>query len=102
MTYLITGAAGFIGNHVALTLLEKGETVIGVDSLTDYYDPALKQARLERVAGFQNFEFHRLDISDADGVDALFAAREPQFVINLAAQAGVRHSLDPSAGLPNQ
>ena len=93
MTYLITGAAGFIGNHVALTLLEKGETVIGVDSLSDYYDPALKQARLERIAGFDKFDFHHLDISDADGVDALFATREPEFVINLAAQAGVRHSL---------
>ena len=92
MTYLITGAAGFIGNHVALTLLEKGETVIGVDSLSDYYDPALKQARLERIAGFDKFDFHHLDISDADGVDALFAAHKPEFVINLAAK--------PACGIP--
>ena len=93
MTYLVTGAAGFIGNHVAQSLLAQGNRVIGIDNLSDYYDPALKQARLDRLSGESGFEFQKIDISDAKAVMDIFAARKPDYVINLAAQAGVRHSL---------
>ena len=94
---LITGVAGFIGNHVAHRLLGQGLAVTGLDSMNAYYDPALKEARLRRLAG-DGFTFHRLDLTDGPGLDALF--REGRFtcVIHLAAQAGVRYSLtDPHA-----
>lgn len=94
---LITGVAGFIGNHVAHRLLAQGLAVTGLDSVNAYYDPALKEARLRRLAG-DSFTFHRLDLTDGPGLDALF--REGRFtcVIHLAAQAGVRYSLtDPHA-----
>ncbi len=93
MIYLVTGSAGFIGNHVALALLEAGQTVIGVDCLTDYYDVGLKEARLKRLGGFEGFTEARIDLADDAALDALFAAHKPDIVINLAAQAGVRHSL---------
>ncbi len=93
MIYLVTGSAGFIGNHTALALLETGHKVVGVDCLTDYYDLALKEARLERLRGFDNFIEARIDIDDAQSLDAVFKSHAPDIVINLAAQAGVRHSL---------
>jgi UDP-glucuronate 4-epimerase len=99
MTILLTGAAGFIGFHVAAALLERGERVIGVDNLNAYYDVKLKAARLAQLEDKQGFAFNRLDISDRDGISALFA-RHPEIsiVVHLAAQAGVRHSLsDPFA-----
>jgi UDP-glucuronate 4-epimerase len=99
VTVLLTGAAGFIGYHVAEALLARGVPVIGVDNLNPYYDVALKQARLQRLAPQRGFTFHRLDIADRAPMEAL-AAENPQIdaIVHLAAQAGVRHSLtDPHA-----
>jgi len=90
---LITGAAGFIGMYVAERLLARGDEVIGIDNLNDYYDVALKQARLARLAPSPGFRFVRLDLADRDGMAGLFAGEKPEAVINLAAQAGVRYSL---------
>jgi len=94
MTVLVTGAAGFIGFHTAQALLERGERVIGVDNLNDYYEVSLKEARLEILQHRRGFAFHRLDIADRDAVQALFKS-EPDInrVVHLAAQAGVRYSL---------
>ena len=95
---LVTGAAGFIGFHVARRLLEAGRDVIGVDNLSPYYDPKLKQARLQQLADAKNFKFVRLDLADRAATGALFAEHRFPFVVHLAAQAGVRHSLvDPHA-----
>ena len=97
-TVLVTGAAGFIGSHVTQRLLAAGRRVVGVDSLTPYYDPALKAARLKRFEGQSNFRFVKLDLADRSATAALFAAEKFPRVIHLAAQAGVRHSLtDPHA-----
>jgi UDP-glucuronate 4-epimerase len=95
MTVLVTGAAGFIGGSVSLALLARGERVIGLDNLNDYYDVRLKQARLARLDGQADFRFVKLDISDRDGVLAL-AGAHPDItgVVHLAAQAGVRYSLE--------
>ena len=95
---LVTGAAGFIGFHVARRLLEDGRDVIGVDNLSPYYDPKLKEARLAQLAGAKNFKFVKLDLADRGVTAALFAEHRFASVIHLAAQAGVRHSLvDPQA-----
>ncbi len=95
MSILVTGAAGFIGYHVCEALLDRGERVVGVDNLNDYYDPALKQARLERLQGRNGFSFHRLDIADREAMFELVdGERGIDRAINLAAQAGVRHSLE--------
>ena len=91
--YLVTGAAGFIGYHVSKKLLEREETVVGIDNVNDYYDPALKEARLELLAPFERFRFVKLDVADQNGMAALFAAERPKRVVHLAAQAGVRYSL---------
>ena len=97
MVVLVTGAAGFIGYHVCEALLGRGERVVGVDNLNDYYDPALKQARLDRLTGRNGFSFHKLNIAEREGLFELFDSEaETDRVIHLAAQAGVRHSLiDP-------
>ena len=94
MKVLVTGAAGFIGMHVCERLLARGDEVVGVDNLNDYYDVALKEARLARLSPNPRFQLSRLDIADREGIAALFAAERPQGVINLAAQAGVRYSLE--------
>src|SRR5882762_472958 len=95
---LVTGAAGFIGYHVARRLLEQGQAVVGLDNLNAYYDPALKQARLNELAHFPSFRFERCDLADRDRMAALFAAHRFPHVVHLAGQAGVRHSLiDPHA-----
>ena len=93
MKILVTGAAGFIGSRLSERLLERGDQVIGLDNLNDYYDVALKEARLARLLPRANFEFHRLDIVDRAALDKLFAQAKPQRVMHLAAQAGVRYSL---------
>lgn len=90
---LITGAAGFIGFHLSKKLLANGENIIGVDNLNNYYDVSLKQARLEQLFNSSNFQFFELDIANRDKIAELFASSKPSLVINLAAQAGVRHSL---------
>src|SRR5437660_917129 len=95
---LVTGAAGFIGFHIARRLCEDGGTVVGVDNLNAYYDPKLKQARLRQLAPFPRFRFEKLDLADRAGAAALFAAHRFPAVVHLAAQPGVRHSLvDPYA-----
>ncbi|MGA3003937.1 MAG: NAD-dependent epimerase/dehydratase family protein [Acetobacteraceae bacterium] len=98
MTVLVTGAAGFIGYHVAETLLARGEAVVGVDNLSPFYDVRLKEARLERLRARPRFVFHELDISDRHAVAPLFDRHSFSEIVHLAAQAGVRHSLiDPYA-----
>ena len=94
MKVLVTGAAGFIGSFVAHALLARGEEVVGVDNLDDYYDPALKRARLRRLEGKPRFRFERIDLADRGATRALFDEAEPRGIIHLAAQAGVRHSID--------
>ena len=89
----VTGAAGFIGFHVSKRLLERGEDVVGIDNLNDYYDPALKLARLDILRKFERFEFVRADIADRVAMEELFARHKPARVVHLAAQAGVRYSL---------
>ncbi|MDX3899388.1 MAG: SDR family NAD(P)-dependent oxidoreductase [Sphingobium sp.] len=91
---LVTGAAGFIGHATAHRLLERGETVIGIDNLNDYYDPCLKDARLSTFGGNDAFSFHRMDVSDASAVAALVKDACVRRVVHLAAQAGVRYSID--------
>ena len=93
MKILVTGAAGFIGLHVARLLLERGDEVLGIDNLNDYYDPRLKQARLETLKPYPGFRFVRMDVSDSAALAALFAAERFDRVVHLAAQAGVRYSL---------
>ena len=94
MTVLVTGVAGFIGFHVAEALLERGERVIGVDNLNDYYEVSLKEARLGNLQNRRGFGFHRIDIADRDAVRALFdKERDIDRIVHLAAQAGVRYSL---------
>ncbi|MEQ8403878.1 MAG: SDR family NAD(P)-dependent oxidoreductase [Oceanicaulis sp.] len=93
MTILVTGAAGFIGFHVCRALLKRGDAVVGVDCLNDYYDPALKKARLAELQRRAGFTFHALDLADADAVIALMKAARPEAIVHLAAQAGVRYSL---------
>jgi len=93
MAIVVTGAAGFIGFHAAKTLLERGESVIGVDCLTDYYDVQLKHARLEQLTRFKAFRFEQLDLANAEALNTLFQDVRPTKVLHLAAQAGVRYSL---------
>jgi UDP-glucuronate 4-epimerase len=90
---LVTGAAGFIGYHLADRLLRDGAEVAGLDNLNDYYDPNLKRARLARLTGRQGFRFHEVDLADREAIERVFAEDRPTVVVNLAAQAGVRYSL---------
>lgn len=94
MKVLVTGAAGFIGSALSLRLLERGNTVIGIDNHNDYYDPALKEARLSRHAHHLNYTHLRIDLADRDAIKACFEMHRPQRVVNLAAQAGVRYSIE--------
>lgn len=93
MAILITGAAGFIGSHLSMALVQQGERVVGIDNLNDYYTPTLKRARLERLKGSKAFSFHELDICDIAKLNEL-SVRDIKTVVHLAAQAGVRYSID--------
>ena len=94
MKVLVTGAAGFIGMHVAQRLTARGDSVVGIDNLNAYYDPSLKHARLEQLAGTAGFSFEPLDIADRGALEPLFAREKFDAVVHLAAQAGVRYSID--------
>jgi len=93
MSILVTGAAGFIGFHLSKTLLDNGKSVVGYDSVNDYYDPALKEARLKILEKSERFTFYRNDLCDFKALEAVFETHDIQKVCNLAAQAGVRYSL---------
>src|SRR5579864_1405396 len=98
MSILVTGVAGFIGYHLATRLLADGREVTGVDNLNPYYDPRLKRARLRRLAAYPGFEFLRADLAERPAAEAVLERRPYDVVVHLAAQAGVRHSLeDPHA-----
>jgi UDP-glucuronate 4-epimerase len=94
MRFLVTGAAGFIGYHTAKALLDRGDEVIGLDNLNSYYDVKLKEARLANLQGRNGFSFHKLDLTDRAGMERVFVVTAPRRVIHLAAQAGVRYSLE--------
>jgi len=94
MKILVTGAAGFIGFHTAKALLDRGDTVVGLDNMNDYYDPSLKQARIDQLEGRNGFRFVRGDLADKTLMDALFETENFDRVIHLGAQAGVRYSLE--------
>jgi len=94
MKVLVTGAAGFIGYHICKVLCERGDEVVGIDNLNDYYDVNLKQARLQQLADFNNFQFFKIDIADRTAINELFGQEIFDRVINMAAQAGVRYSLE--------
>ena len=93
MKILVTGAAGFIGMTASLRLLARGDEVVGLDNLNDYYDVSLKQSRLDRLTPHPNFRFYKGDVADREGIDKLFLTEKFDRVIHLAAQAGVRYSL---------
>lgn len=94
MRVLVTGSAGFIGSTLTLRLLARGDEVVGLDNHNDYYDPALKEARLARHAEHPNYTHLRLDLADREGIAQAFSQYQPQRVVNLAAQAGVRYSIE--------
>jgi UDP-glucuronate 4-epimerase len=94
MNVLITGAAGFIGSDLALRLLERGDTVIGIDNHNDYYDPCIKEARLARHVNHPNYTHLRIDLGERKAMEDVFATHNPNRVVNLAAQAGVRYSIE--------
>ena len=94
MKILVTGSAGFLGSSLTLRLLERGDTVIGIDNHNTYYDPALKEARLARHTNHPNYTHLRIDLADRSAIETAFANYKPQRVVNLAAQAGVRYSID--------
>jgi UDP-glucuronate 4-epimerase len=94
MKILVTGSAGFIGSALSIRLLERGDEVIGIDNHNDYYDPILKEARLARHANHQDYTHLRIDLADRSAMEKAFAEHRPQGVINLAAQAGVRYSIE--------
>ncbi len=94
MKILVTGAAGFIGSYVAHKLLDRGDTIVGLDNMNDYYDVTLKEARLARLEADRNFDFAKLDITDREAIEQLFAEQKFERVVHLAAQAGVRYSIE--------
>ena len=93
MKVLVTGSAGFIGSSLLMHLLERGDKVVGIDNHNDYYDPSLKEARVNRFINHPNYMHIRMDIRDRDIVDSLFKKNQFESVVNLAAQAGVRYSI---------
>jgi UDP-glucuronate 4-epimerase len=97
MSILVTGCAGFIGGHLCRKLLERGEDVIGLDNLNEYYDLSLKMGHLSQLQAFPNFRFFKVDLADRPEIAKIFASEQPQRVVNLAAQAGVRYSIQNPA-----
>tara|TARA_B110000003_G_scaffold263270_1_gene286743 strand:- start:7473 stop:8483 length:1011 start_codon:yes stop_codon:yes gene_type:complete len=93
-TIIVTGSAGFIGNAVCIKLLERGENIVGIDNHNNYYDPKIKDARLKRLTKYSNYQHNRIDLSDQKNLDEVFKSCKPKKVINLAAQAGVRYSME--------
>ena len=93
-TTIVTGSAGFIGSSVCIKILEKGDRVLGIDNHNDYYDPKIKEARYERLNKFSNYEHFRIDLSDQKNLEEIFKNYKTQVVVNLAAQAGVRYSIE--------
>jgi len=93
MNILITGVAGFIGFHTAMHYLDQGKNIIGIDNINDYYDISLKEARLSKLKGYDKFKFYKLDINDKESLDKIFHSDQPDYIIHLAAQAGVGYSL---------
>ena len=94
MKILVTGAAGFIGSALTLKLLDRGDTVIGIDNHNDYYDPKIKEARLARHIDHSNYKHYRIDISNQKDLEKIFFDNKLNCVVNLAAQAGVRYSIE--------
>jgi len=94
MKILVTGSAGFIGSALCIELLDRGDQVVGVDNHNDYYDPSLKETRLSRHIDHEKYSHHRLNIEDRNGLNNLFESENFDMVVNLAAQAGVRYSLE--------
>ena len=94
MKILVTGAAGFIGSALSIRLLDRGDEVIGIDNLNDYYDPKLKEARMARHLDHPNFTHININLEDREGIKQLFEKEKPQGVVNLAAQAGVHYSIE--------
>ena len=94
MNVLVTGAAGFIGFHVSKYLMARGDSVVGIDNINDYYDPNIKLGRLDMLKEDDKFSFIKMDIADKEAMEKLFAENKFDGVINLAAQAGVRYSLE--------
>jgi UDP-glucuronate 4-epimerase len=94
MIVIVTGSAGFIGSVVSIKLLERGDNVIGIDNHNDYYDPKLKDARLERLKKYENYKHYKINLSDRQSLDEIFKKHKIQKVVNLAAQAGVRYSME--------
>ena len=93
IAYLVTGSAGFIGSALTIRLLERGDTIIGIDNHNDYYDQRIKEARLARYANHHNYTHLRIDLTDRSAIEEAFTTHKPQRVVNLAAQAGVRQSI---------
>ena len=91
---IVTGSAGFIGSSLCIKLLERGDKLVGIDNHNNYYDPKIKEARLERLLKYPNYNHYRVDISEKKKLDDIFKAHKPMCVVNLAAQAGVRYSME--------
>ena len=94
MKILVTGSAGFIGSMLSLKLLDRGDEVVGIDNHNDYYDPKIKEARLEKLKKYPNYKHFKVDLSDQKNLEDIFKDHKPQKVVNLAAQAGVRYSIE--------
>jgi UDP-glucuronate 4-epimerase len=91
---IVTGSAGFIGSSLCVKLLERGDSIIGIDNHNDYYDPKIKDARTERLAKYSNYQHYRMDLKDDESLEKVFKSHKPHKVVNLAAQAGVRYSME--------